>query len=186
MAISPTERSWCVLEFARCNSFVAVQRAFRRQYGRCGPPDTSIRISLQTMYLSSGRESRGEAKCYRRDGWQSAWNFHSQPQEICAESQSSVEDTGAHSEKNSTETTAVVPIQTATGTKFSDSLYTPCIITRVVKQFHLSDLKFPSIKIKCFEWIFNNYWTCSFITHIHFRRSVISDNPLGRLAHDDL
>lgn len=43
MAASPTERSWCVLEFARCNSFVAVQRAFRRQFGRRGPPETSIR-----------------------------------------------------------------------------------------------------------------------------------------------
>jgi hypothetical protein len=36
MAASPTERSWCVLEFARCNSFVAVQRAFRRKFGRRG------------------------------------------------------------------------------------------------------------------------------------------------------
>jgi hypothetical protein len=41
MAASPTERSWCVLEFARC--FVAVQPAFRRQFGRRGPTDTSIR-----------------------------------------------------------------------------------------------------------------------------------------------
>jgi len=30
MAASPSERNWCVLEFARCNSFVAVRRAFRR------------------------------------------------------------------------------------------------------------------------------------------------------------
>jgi hypothetical protein len=37
MDASPTERSWCVLEF------VAVQRAFRRQIGRRGPPETSIR-----------------------------------------------------------------------------------------------------------------------------------------------
>jgi hypothetical protein len=37
MAASPTERSWCALEF------VAVQRAFRRQFGRLGPPETSIR-----------------------------------------------------------------------------------------------------------------------------------------------
>jgi hypothetical protein len=43
MAASPTERSWCVLEFARCNSFVAVQGALRRQFGRRGPPETSIR-----------------------------------------------------------------------------------------------------------------------------------------------
>jgi hypothetical protein len=28
MAALPTERSWCVLEFARSNSVVAVQRAF--------------------------------------------------------------------------------------------------------------------------------------------------------------
>jgi hypothetical protein len=43
MAASPTERSWCVLEFEHCNSFVAVQRAFRRQFGRRDPPKTSIR-----------------------------------------------------------------------------------------------------------------------------------------------
>jgi hypothetical protein len=30
MAALPTERSWCALEFARSNSVVAVQRAFRR------------------------------------------------------------------------------------------------------------------------------------------------------------
>jgi hypothetical protein len=38
MAASPTERSWCALEF------VAFQRAFRRQFGRRGPPETSIRM----------------------------------------------------------------------------------------------------------------------------------------------
>ena len=43
MAVSPTERSWRVLEFALCNSFVAVQRALRRQFGRRGHPETSIR-----------------------------------------------------------------------------------------------------------------------------------------------
>jgi len=43
MAASLTERSWHVLEFARRNSFVAVQRAFQRQFGRCGPPETPIR-----------------------------------------------------------------------------------------------------------------------------------------------
>ena len=74
-------------------------------------------ISLQIMHLSSRKGSRWETKCYRRDGRQSAWNFHSQPQEICAESQSTIEDTGAYSEENSTEKTAVVPVQTATGTK---------------------------------------------------------------------
>jgi hypothetical protein len=36
MAASPTERSLCVLEF------VAVQRAFRWQFGRRGSPETSI------------------------------------------------------------------------------------------------------------------------------------------------
>jgi len=69
------------------------------------------------MRLSPRKGSRGEAKCYRRDGRKSALNFHSHPQEICAESQSRVEDTGAHGEENSTETTAAVPVQTATGTK---------------------------------------------------------------------
>jgi len=43
MAAPPTERRWCVLEFARCNSFVAVQRAFRRPFRRRGPPETSTR-----------------------------------------------------------------------------------------------------------------------------------------------
>jgi hypothetical protein len=49
MAASPTERSWCVLEF------VADQRTFRRQFRRRGPPETSIQrwYSLQKMYLSS-------------------------------------------------------------------------------------------------------------------------------------
>jgi hypothetical protein len=36
MAASPTERTWCVLEVARCKCFVAVQSAFRRQFGRRG------------------------------------------------------------------------------------------------------------------------------------------------------
>jgi hypothetical protein len=43
MASSPTERSWFVLKFARCNSFVTVQRAFRPQFWRRGPPEKSIR-----------------------------------------------------------------------------------------------------------------------------------------------
>jgi hypothetical protein len=38
-----------------------------------------------------------------------------------------VEETRAHSEENSTETTAVLPIQTATGTKYSNNLNSPCI-----------------------------------------------------------
>ena len=69
------------------------------------------------MHLSSRKGWRVEAKCYRRDGRQGAWNFHSQHQEICAESQSRFEDPGAHSEENSSEKTAVLPVQTATGTK---------------------------------------------------------------------
>ena len=36
MAASPTESSWSVLEFALRNSSVAVQLAFRRQFGRRG------------------------------------------------------------------------------------------------------------------------------------------------------
>jgi hypothetical protein len=36
MAASPTDRSLCVLEFARSSSFVAGQSAFRRQFGRRG------------------------------------------------------------------------------------------------------------------------------------------------------
>jgi hypothetical protein len=43
----------------------------------------------QDASLIKERAARG-AKCYRRDSRQSAWNFHSQPQEICAESQSRV------------------------------------------------------------------------------------------------
>jgi hypothetical protein len=81
-------------------------------------------ISLQRTHLSSRKGSCGEAKCYRRDGRQSAWNFHSQLQEIWAESQSRVEDTGASSGENSTETTAVVTVQTATSKKcYDNNLY---------------------------------------------------------------
>ena len=46
MAASPSERNWCVLEFARCNSFVAVRRAFRRQFGRPGPPETRTKFII--------------------------------------------------------------------------------------------------------------------------------------------
>jgi hypothetical protein len=43
MAALSTECSWCVLEFARSNSVVTVQRAFRQQFGRCGSPASSVR-----------------------------------------------------------------------------------------------------------------------------------------------
>jgi hypothetical protein len=49
-------------------------------------------------------------------------------QKICVESQSRFEDTRSSSEENSMETTAVVPVKTATGTKYSDNLYAPCSI----------------------------------------------------------
>jgi hypothetical protein len=42
MAALPTERSWCVLEFVRSNSVVAVQRVFCWQFGRRGSPALSI------------------------------------------------------------------------------------------------------------------------------------------------
>ena len=128
MAASSTERSWCVLEFARCNGFVVVQRAFRRQFGRRGPPETSIRRWYEQFryrgcicHQGKGRAGRPSVTGEMVDRVRG--NFHSQPQENCAESQSRVEDTGAPSEENSTEMTAVVPVQTAN----SDSLYTHCI-----------------------------------------------------------
>jgi hypothetical protein len=43
MAALPTERSWCVLESARCNSFMAIKRALWRQFGSRGLTETSIR-----------------------------------------------------------------------------------------------------------------------------------------------
>jgi hypothetical protein len=46
------------------------------------------------------------------------------------ESQSGVEDTGANSDENCTETTAVVPIQTTIGIKYSDNLYSSCMLRR--------------------------------------------------------
>jgi hypothetical protein len=42
MAALPIECSWCVLEFARNNSVVTVQRVFRWQFGRRGSPASSI------------------------------------------------------------------------------------------------------------------------------------------------
>jgi hypothetical protein len=80
-------------------------------------------ISIQRMHLSSRTGSRGEAKCYWRDGRQCAWNFHSQSQEICVESQSTVEDTGV---------TSCISVQYSWKcgfAKYSDNLYTPCILT---------------------------------------------------------
>jgi hypothetical protein len=56
MAASPTERSCFVLEFARCGSFVAVQRVFRLQFGRRGHYETeNIPLSnvSNIMYFSS-------------------------------------------------------------------------------------------------------------------------------------
>ena len=121
MAASPTERSWCVLEFALCNSFVVVQRAFRQQFGRRGAPETSIRRWYEQFryrgcicHQGNGRAGRPSVTEETVDRVRET---HSQPQEICAESQSRVEDTGAHNEQNSTETTAFVPVQTATVTK---------------------------------------------------------------------
>jgi hypothetical protein len=73
-----------------------------------------------------------------RDSQQSAWNFHLQTQEICAESHSSVEDTGVHIEQNSMELTAVVPVHTETGTEYSDNLYSPCTF-----------MEFPLLAIFC-------------------------------------
>ncbi|PSN34312.1 hypothetical protein C0J52_25945 [Blattella germanica] len=43
MAALPNARGWCVLEYARTDSVVAVRRAFRRQFGRPAPSETSIR-----------------------------------------------------------------------------------------------------------------------------------------------
>jgi hypothetical protein len=52
MAASPTERSWCVLEFVRCNSFVAVQSALRRQFGRRDPPMKLQKFLFQMVVTS--------------------------------------------------------------------------------------------------------------------------------------
>ena len=43
MAASPTERSWCVLEF------LAVQRSFQRKFGRLGPPETSSEVGMNNF-----------------------------------------------------------------------------------------------------------------------------------------
>ena len=63
MAASPSERSWCVLELARCNSFVAVRRAFRRQFQRPGPPETSIRRWYEQFHYRGciGHQGKGRA-----------------------------------------------------------------------------------------------------------------------------
>ena len=65
MAASSTERSWCVLEFARCNSFVAVQRAFRRQFGRRDPPETSIRRWFELLRFRGCICNQGKGRAGR-------------------------------------------------------------------------------------------------------------------------
>jgi hypothetical protein len=52
MAASPTKCSWCVLEFALCNSFEAVPSAFRRQFGRRGH-DMKLQTFLFQMVVTS-------------------------------------------------------------------------------------------------------------------------------------
>jgi hypothetical protein len=59
------------------------------------------------------------------------------------ESQLTVEDTGAHSEENTMEMTAFVPVQTATGTKYSDNLYSPCT-SECISQKTLSQSQRPT------------------------------------------
>jgi hypothetical protein len=106
MAASPTERSSGYLEFVHqfCRGSTRVTTAIWTSW--CSwdiDPKVVWTISLQGMLLSSRKWSCVEVKYYRRDGPQIPWNFHSQPQEIYAESLSRVEDTGDHSEENSTE-----------------------------------------------------------------------------------
>jgi hypothetical protein len=59
MTVSPTECSWCVLEFVRRNSFVAVQRAIRRQFLRRSPPEMSHHFQrhYQKFKSASTRQS---------------------------------------------------------------------------------------------------------------------------------
>jgi hypothetical protein len=42
MALTPQERSWCVLEFAKTNSVMIVQPAFKRKFNVEPPTNKSI------------------------------------------------------------------------------------------------------------------------------------------------
>jgi hypothetical protein len=52
IAASLTEHSWCVLEFAWCNSFVAVQRAFRQQFA-CRGHFMKLQMFIFLMVVTS-------------------------------------------------------------------------------------------------------------------------------------
>jgi hypothetical protein len=61
MSAIPTEHNWCVLEFARNNSLVAVQRAFRRKFGCRGSPASSIQSGMNNFATEATSVIKGRA-----------------------------------------------------------------------------------------------------------------------------
>ena len=63
------EKEFCVLQFAKCESIVMVQRQFRTQYHKDPPTDKPIRTGYnnfeQTGSLSAGKRAVGPAKFCR-------------------------------------------------------------------------------------------------------------------------
>jgi hypothetical protein len=118
MAASPTERSRCVLEF------VAVQRAFRRQFGGSYLLETSIRrwykqFRYRGCICHQGKGRAGKPSVTEETVDRVRETFTRNPRKSVRR---------ACRELKIPETIAVVPVQTATGTKYSDNLYSPCII----------------------------------------------------------
>jgi hypothetical protein len=53
MALTPEQRSWCVLEFAKTNSVVTVQRAFKRRFN-VDPPTNKCILKWYGNFIEKG------------------------------------------------------------------------------------------------------------------------------------
>ena len=83
MAFTGVEKAFCVLEIAKCESIVMVQRGFRTQYHRDPHTDKRIRTWYnnfeQTGSLSAGKRAVRTAKCVGCGSRTCKRNIHSEP-----------------------------------------------------------------------------------------------------------
>ena len=83
MAFTGVEKALCVLQFAKCESIVMVQRRFRTQYHKDPPTGNSIRTWYnnfeQIGSLSAGKRAVRPAKCVECGHRVCKRSIHSKP-----------------------------------------------------------------------------------------------------------